>query len=79
MEQKTGKRFFVGKFSESWRGYLASAVNLLTNTNKTSPNTRGDIFGINFAENDERTWQKGSHGDLANFGTLSHIDCESVL
>ena len=54
------------KFSQSWTGYLASAVNLLTNNTLTSPNTKWDIFGINFPENDEKTTEKRSHGDFAS-------------
>ena len=54
------------KFSQSWKKYLPSAVNLLTLTPKISPKTRGDIFQIYFNENDEKTWQKWSHGDFAS-------------
>ena len=43
-----------GKFSQSWTGYLSSTINMLTNTSKISPNTRGDTFQINFNENDEK-------------------------
>ena len=42
------------KYSHSWTGYLASPVNVLTNTPKISPNPTGDIFGMNFPENDEK-------------------------
>ena len=49
------------KFSQSETGYLPSTANLLTNTTKTSPNTRGDILQINFLENDKKTWQNCSH------------------
>ena len=45
-----------GKFSQSWTRYLSSAVNVLTNTPKTSPITRGDISQINAHENEEKTW-----------------------
>ena len=49
-------------FSHSWTGYLHPAV--LTNTPKISRGSMGDIFEINFNENDEKTWQKCSHGDF---------------
>ena len=55
------------KFSQPWTGYLPSAVTVLTNTSKISPNTRGEIFQINFNENDEKTWLKPSHGDFSSF------------
>ena len=42
------------KFSQPWTGYLPSTVNVLTNTPKISPNIRGDIFQINFAEKDKK-------------------------
>ena len=58
------------KFSQSWTGYLPPAVNLLRNTTKTSPNTRGHIFQINFPQNDEKTWQKCSHGDFASISDV---------
>ena len=50
--------FWTGstKFSQSWTGYLPSAVNVLTNTPKISRNTRGDFSQINFHQNDEKTW-----------------------
>ena len=75
MEQKMEKKFFrfsdnyiwirSSKVSQSRTGYLPSAVNLLTNTTKTSSNTRGDIFQINFPDNDGKTWRRRSHWDLA--------------
>ena len=43
------------KFAQYSIGYLPSEVNLLTNTPKISHNTRGDIFQINFSENDKVT------------------------
>ena len=45
-----------GKFSQSWTGYLSYAVNVLKNNPKISPNTSGDIFQIDFRENDEKKW-----------------------
>ena len=44
------------RFSQDWTGYLPSTGNVLTNTSNISPNTRGDIFQINFTENDKKTW-----------------------
>ena len=44
--------------SQSWTGYLPSAVNVLTNSPKLSPNFRGDVFQINFPENDEKNMIK---------------------
>ena len=55
-----------GKFSQSWTRYLSSAYNVLTNTHKISPNTKGSNFQINFPENDKKTWEKCSHGDFAS-------------
>ena len=62
MEQKTEKKLFADiciwigscKFSQSWIGYLALAVSVLTYNPKISRNTKGDIFEINFPENDEK-------------------------
>ena len=51
------------RYSQPWTGYLPSAVNVLTKTPNISSNTRGDIFQINFPENDKKTWQKCSHGN----------------
>ena len=48
-------RIGSGKLSQSSTGYLSSAVNILTNNPNTSPKTRGEIFQINFPENDEKT------------------------
>ena len=42
--------------------YFASAGNVSTNTPKISPNTRRDIFRINFPQNDEKRWKKCSDG-----------------
>ena len=62
MEQKVRKSFgfsdnciWIGsnKFSQSWTGYFAWAVIVLTNTSKISPKTRGYISGVNFPENDD--------------------------
>ena len=55
------------KFSQPWTGYLPSAVNVLTDTPKISPHTRGDILQINFPGNDEKTRYKCSHGDFTSF------------
>ena len=42
------------KFSQTWTGYLPSAVNVLTKTPNISSNTRGDIFQMKFTENDKK-------------------------
>ena len=61
-KKKIEEKFFVfqiigsGKFSQSWTGYLSSAVTVWTNTPKISPISRGEILLINFPENDEKTW-----------------------
>ena len=55
-----------GKFSQCSIGYLPSAVNLLRSIPKISPNSTVDIFQINFCQNDEKTWRKGSHGDFTS-------------
>ena len=55
-----------GRFSQSSTEYLPSPVNVLTLTPKISPNTMEDIFQINFPENDDKTWWKHSHWDVAS-------------
>ena len=42
------------KFPQSWIGYLTLAVNVLTNTPKIGRINMGDIFQINFTQNDEK-------------------------
>ena len=42
-----------GKCSQTSTLYLASPVNVLTNTSKISGNTRGHIFKFKFSENEE--------------------------
>ena len=54
------------KFSQSWTLYLACSVNVLTNTAKISPNTKGDILQIRSCENDEKTWKKSFHQDFGS-------------
>ena len=54
------------KLSQSWTGYLALSVNVVTNTPKISLNTRADIFQIKPPEDDEETWKKYSLGDFAS-------------
>ena len=68
MEQKIEKMFFYfsdsciwigsGRFSQCRTKYLPSVVNVLTLAPKISPNARGDIFQINFNENDENLDKK---------------------
>ena len=65
MEQKIEKISFVfqiiafklglANFCQSSTGYLPSAVSVLARTLKNLPNTRGEIFQINFPQNDEKT------------------------
>ena len=74
MEQKISEKVFgfsdnciwieSSRFSQSWIGYLPSGVNVLKNISKISPNSRGDIFQINFPRNDEKTREKCSDGDF---------------
>ena len=66
-------------FSQSSRGYLRSAVNLLTNTPKTSPKTRENIFGINFPRNYEKHDKSALMEISQVFGTHSHVHCQSVF
>ena len=65
MEQKVEKKILVFQINPfelrvtnsqnlQW-DTSASPDNVLTNTTKISPNSRGTIFGINFLENDEKT------------------------
>ena len=44
------------KFSQYWKRYLSSALNLLRNIPYISSNPRGDIFQNNFPKIDEKTW-----------------------
>ena len=64
MEQKVEKKILVFQINPfelrvtnsqnlEW-DTSASPDNVLTNTTKISPNSRGTIFGINFLENDEK-------------------------
>ena len=69
----------ICKFSESWTGYLPSAVNVLTNTPKFSTETREDTFGINFPQNDEKHEKSALMEIWQVFGTLSHVDCQRVF
>ena len=55
------------RLSQPWIGQFPSDVNVLTDNPNISPETRGDIFQINFPQNDEETWLKRSHGDFAWF------------
>ena len=55
------------KLSQSSTGYLPSAVYVLTNTPKISRRTSGNIFQMNFPQNDGKTWKQCSHGDFGSF------------
>ena len=55
-----------GKFSECSIGYLASAVIVLRNTNKISRKCRGDVFEINFTQNDEKHDKIALNGHFAS-------------
>ena len=67
------------KFSQSWTGYLPSAVNVLTNNPKISLNTRRDTFEINFPNNNEKHYESALMEILQVFGTLSHVECQFVF
>ena len=68
-----------GKFSQSWTRYISSAVNVVTKTPKILPSTRGDIFQISVHDNDEKH-EKSTLIEISQaFGTLSHVDCQSVF
>ena len=58
---------------------MPTAVHLLTNTPKISPNTRRDILGMNLAENDKQHDKSASMEILQEFGMLSHVDCQNVF
>ena len=58
---------------------MPSAVNVLTNTPKVSPITTGDIFEINFDQNDEKNDKNALIEILQVFGTLSQADCQSMF
>ena len=55
------------------------ASHVLATTPKIPPKTRGDTFGINFPENDEKHDQSTLMEIWQVFGTLSHVDCQSVF
>ena len=88
MEKKLRKTFCfadkciwirTSKFSQAWTGYMQSEVNVSTNTPKISPNTRGDIFQINFPENDDKH-DKSALTEISQvFGTLPHVHCQSLF
>ena len=52
------------KFPQSWKGYLSSAVNVLTNTPKISKFNKGDIFQLISAQSNQKIWQRGFHADF---------------
>ena len=54
-------------------------MNVLTDTQKISPNTRGDILGMNFPENDIKEEKRAPMEILQVFGTFLHVDCQSVF
>ena len=60
-------------------GYLASAVNVLRNTPKTSPKSRGGIFGINFPKNDEKHDKSVVMEISQVLGTPSDVDWQCVF
>ena len=66
-------RIGSGIFSKSWTGYLSSAINMLTNTSKIPPNSRGDIFQLNFNENGEK------HGKRPLMKISKHFGCFHIL
>ena len=57
---------------------MPSAVNVSTNTGKISPITRGDIFGMNFLENDQKRDKSTLLEILQVFWTLSYVDSQCV-
>ena len=68
MEQKIGKKFFVFEIITFELG-VASSRDIDHDTCNQQPmwdNARGDIFQINFPQNDEKKWYKASHGDFAS-------------
>ena len=88
MEEKLRKKLYFSdkciwggscKLSQSWSEHLPSEVNVLTNTLKISPHTRGHIFLINFNENHEKKDKNTLMEILQVFGMLSHGDCESLF
>ena len=68
-----------GKFSESWKGYLSSAVNVLTNTRKMSTK-QGDTFCRSTSLGMMKKDHKSPLTVISQvFWTLSHVDCQSVF
>ena len=73
--------FWIGsfKFSQSWTGYLPSAVNVLTNTPKISSVTRETFF----ESTSLRMMKKHDKSALMEisqvFGTLSQVDSQSIF
>ena len=50
---------------------------MLTNIPKISPNTRGDIFQINFPQNDQKHDKSALMEISEVFGTLSHVHSQT--
>ena len=67
------------KFSQSSRGNVATTVNVLTNTPNISPNTRKKIFGLNSPDHDKKHDKCAPMEIPQIFGTLLHVDCQSVF
>ena len=89
MEPKIDKTFFVFQITGFELGVANSQnleqdtkhsdVNVLKNTPKISPNTRGEIFQINFPENDEKHQKNTLMGISQICRTLSHVHCQTVF
>ena len=64
---------------QSRTGYFPSVLNVLTNTRKLSPITKGEKVEITFPENDKKHDKSALMEISEAFGTLSRVGCESVL
>ena len=58
---------------------MRSAINVLRNTPKILPNTSGDIFQINFSQNDEKHDKSALMDIWQVFTTLSDVECQRVF
>ena len=96
MEQKSQKKLFVfkiiafaicigkGKFSQSGSGYLASTVNVLTNTLIISNLKKADFLQIilpsEWRKNMIKVLSRRLHNCLGSFSMLTVLECsETVL
>ena len=88
MKQKIQKNHFAFQIiALNWEFEIPTMLNRIfsigtqcvTNSPKISPNTRGDISGSTFLIMMKKHDKSAVMEILQLFGTLSHVDCESVF